>query len=91
VGISTRHCGSRSTGFGPPRLLSRQPSCAAQDHEAGLGVLTVDQQADNWRLAIARVRKLVERWGIRFPAISELDIEGADVGDINAEDIIPVF
>ena len=59
--------------------------------EAGLGILTYEQQADNWRLAIARVRKLVERWGIEFPAIPELDIEGVDVGDISAEDIIPVF
>jgi len=40
---------------------------------------------------MARVRKIVERWGIEFPAIPELDIEGVDVGDINAEDIIPVF
>jgi hypothetical protein len=37
------------------------------------------------------VRKLVERWDIQFPAIPELDIEGVDVGDITAEDIIPVF
>jgi len=59
--------------------------------EAGLGILTFEQQADNWRLAIARVRKLVERWDIQFPAIPELDIEGVDVGDITAEDIIPVF
>ena len=59
--------------------------------EAGPGILTYEQQADNWRLAIARVRKLVERWDIQFPAIPELDIEGVDVGDITAEDIIPVF
>jgi len=59
--------------------------------KAGLGILTVDEQADNWRLAIARVRKLVERWRIEFPAIPELDIAGADVGDIGPEDIIPVF
>jgi rubrerythrin len=59
--------------------------------EAGLGNLTYDQQADNWRLAIARVKKLVERWNIQFPAIPELDIAGVDVGDISAEDIIPVF
>ena len=50
-----------------------------------------NEQAENWRLAIARVRKIVERWGIEFPAIPELDIEGVDVGDIDAEDIIPVF
>jgi hypothetical protein len=37
------------------------------------------------------VAKLVERWGIEFPAIPELDISGVDVGEIEAEDIIPVF
>jgi rubrerythrin len=63
------------------------------DHarEAGLGVLSYDEQAENWRLAMARVRKIVERWGIEFPAIPELDIEGTDVGDIDAADIIPIF
>jgi len=59
--------------------------------QAGLGVLTYDEQAENWRVALARVRKLVERWGIEFPAIPELDITGVDVGDIGPEDIIPVF
>jgi hypothetical protein len=58
----------------------------------GLGVLSFEEQADNWRVAMARVRKIVERWGIAFPAIPELDIEGVDVSDdINPEDIIPVF
>ena len=38
------------------------------------------------------VRAIVQRWGIEFPAIPELDIEGVDVSaDINPEDIIPVF
>ena len=61
------------------------PATRPQDiaREAGLGILTYEQQADNWRLAIARVRKLVERWDIQFPAIPELDIEGVDVGDID--------
>ena len=58
---------------------------------AGLGILSYDEQADNWRVAIARVRKLVERWKIEFPAIPELDIKGVEVGDITAEDIVPVF
>lgn len=59
--------------------------------EAGLGVLSYQEQADNWRLAIARVARLIERWGIEFPAIPELDIGGVEVGPIAAEDIIPVF
>jgi hypothetical protein len=33
----------------------------------------------------------VEDWGIKFPAIPELDLEGVDVGNITADDIIPVF
>jgi hypothetical protein len=40
---------------------------------------------------MARVRKIVERWGIQFPAIPELDVDGVDIGDISPEDIIPVF
>ena len=49
------------------------------------------EQADNWRYAIAKVKKVVEDWGIKFPAIPELDLDGVDVGDITAADIIPVF
>ncbi len=60
--------------------------------EGGFGVLSYEQQAENWRAAIARVRAIVTRWGIAFPAIPELDIEGVDVSDdINPEDIILVF
>lgn len=59
--------------------------------DGGLGVLSVDEQAENWRVALAKVSKIVGRWGIEFPAIPELDIEGVDVGDITHEDIIPVF
>jgi hypothetical protein len=59
--------------------------------DGGLGVLTYDEQAENWLLALARVRALVEEWGIAFPAIPELNLDGVDVGHIGPEDIIPVF
>jgi hypothetical protein len=59
--------------------------------DGGLGVLTYDEQAENWRVALAKVRAIVEEWGIAFPAIPELDLDGVDVGDIGPEDIIPVF
>ncbi len=57
----------------------------------GLGVLRFEEQAENWRTALARVRAIVEEWGIAFPAIPELDLDGVDVGEIGPEDIIPVF
>jgi hypothetical protein len=37
------------------------------------------------------VRAIVERWGIEFPAIPELDIDGVKVDVTDPEDIIPVF
>ena len=55
-------------------------------------MLSYEEQAENWRVAMARVRAIVTRWGIDFPAIPELDIDGVYVSDdINPEDIIPVF
>ncbi|MQA95110.1 MAG: hypothetical protein GEV11_10865 [Streptosporangiales bacterium] len=60
--------------------------------DAGLGVLSFEEQAENWRIAMAKVKAIVQRWGIDFPAIPELDVEGVELpDDINAEDIIPVF
>jgi hypothetical protein len=83
----------------PPMLFWKLPDYFLTNHrvllniarKAGLGILTVDEQAENWRVAIAKVRKLLERWHIEFPAIPELDIDGVDVGDITDADIIPVF
>lgn len=83
----------------PPNLFWELPNYFIPNHrvlmdaarQAGLGVLSYDQQAENWRIAIARVKKVVEDWGIKFPAIPELDISGVDVSNITAADIIPVF
>ena len=75
----------------PPYFLDNHRVLMDCARDAGLGVLTYDEQAENWRLAIAKVKKVVNDWGIKFPAIPELDIEGVDVGNITAADIIPVF
>jgi rubrerythrin len=76
----------------PPYFMANHRILMNHAREGGLGVLSYEEQAENWRVAIARVRAIVQRWGIAFPAIPELDIEGVDVADdINPEDIIPVF
>src|SRR5579885_427564 len=75
----------------PPYFLENHRALMQYARQAGLGVLSYDEQAENWRMAIAKVRKVVGDWGIKFPAIPELDIEGVDVGNITAADIIPVF
>jgi hypothetical protein len=76
----------------PPYFLPNHRVLMSHARDGGLGVLSYEEQAENWRVAMARVRKIVTRWGIAFPAIPELDIDGVDVADdINPEDIIPVF
>jgi hypothetical protein len=75
----------------PPYFLNNHRILIDIAREAGLGVLTYDEQAANWRLAMARVKHLVDRWGIEFPAIPELDISGVEVGDLQPEEIVPVF
>ncbi|MFN2459825.1 MAG: hypothetical protein ABR591_03915 [Candidatus Velthaea sp.] len=75
----------------PDYFLPNHRVLVQHSRDGGLGVLTYDEQAENWRTALARVRAIVEEWGIEFPAIPELDLDGVDVGHIGPEDIIPVF
>ncbi len=75
----------------PDYFLPNHRVLVQHARDGGLGVLTYDEQAENWRTALARVRAIVETWGFEFPAIPELDLDGVDVGDIGPEDIIPVF
>jgi rubrerythrin len=75
----------------PPYFLDNHRILMDHARDAGLGVLSYDEQARNWEKALARVRAITSRWGIEFPAIPELDLDGVEVGEIGAEDIIPVF
>ncbi|GAA3314139.1 hypothetical protein [Nonomuraea dietziae] len=75
----------------PPYFLDNHRVLMDHAREAGLGVLSYEEQAENWRVAMARIRAIVERWGIEFPAIPELDIEGVHVDFLDPEEIIPVF
>jgi hypothetical protein len=75
----------------PPYFLDNHRVLMAHAREAGLGVLGYEEQAENWRRALAHVAAIVGRWGIEFPAIPELGIDGVPAGDIAPEDVIPVF
>jgi len=54
---------------------------------------TLPQNSCLRRRAIARIRAMVQRWGIGLPAIPELGIEGVDniSADISPQDIVPAF
>lgn len=58
--------------------------------EAGLGILSMEDRAENWRAAVLRMKGVIEPHGIAFPAIPEIGIDGETVA-FDPDDIIPVF
>lgn len=57
---------------------------------AGLGILTLDERKENWRAAVLKMKGLLEPYGITFPALPEVGIDGETVA-FDPSDIIPVF
>lgn len=70
------------------RPAHRMLEDAARD--AGLGILSEEERAENWRGAVLKLKGLVEPHGIEFPGLPEVGIDGRTVA-FDPEDIIPVF
>jgi rubrerythrin len=62
----------------------------ATAREAGLGILTEAERAENWRSAVLRLKGVLEPYGVEFPALPEIGIDGKTVA-FDPDDIIPVF
>jgi hypothetical protein len=58
--------------------------------DAGLGILTLEERRDNWRAAVLKLKGVLDPYGVEFPAIPEIGIDGKTV-TFDSEDIIPVF
>lgn len=58
--------------------------------DAGLGILTEDERAENWRTAVLRLKGLLEPHGVEFPALPEIGVDGKTVA-FDPHDIVPVF
>ena len=75
----------------PPEFLAAHHELEEIARRAGLGVATLDVKREVWRQAMFKVKAVVERYGIAFPAMPEVGITGQEVVDISYDDIIPVF
>ncbi len=73
-----------------PTFLPAHRMLEATAREAGLGILTEDERAENWRLAVLRLKGVLEPHGVEFPALPEVGIDGKTVA-FDPDDIIPVF
>jgi rubrerythrin len=58
--------------------------------DAGLGILSLTERAENWRAAVLKLKGLLEPHGIAFPALPEVGIDGETVA-FDPADIVPVF
>jgi hypothetical protein len=75
----------------PPEYLDVQRHLEDVARQAGLGVATFETKQENWRLAMLKVKAVVEPYGIDFPAMPEVGITGKEVVNIDPSEIIPVF
>lgn len=74
----------------PETFLPAQRQIEEVARSAGFGVLTKDQRYDNWRTAVVRLKTIVEPYGVLFPALPEIDVDGEDVS-FDADKIVPIF
>jgi hypothetical protein len=59
--------------------------------DAGLGIPSIQEREEAWRSAVLKVGAALKRYDIRLPEIPELGVSGDDVGDIEGDEIVPVF
>jgi rubrerythrin len=74
----------------PETFLPAQRLLEEKAREAGFGVLTLDKRRENWRTAVIRLKTIVEPYGIKFPALPEVGIEGEEVA-FDSDKIVPIF
>lgn len=74
----------------PAHFIAIQRELEDVARSAGLGVLTLEERKANWRTAVLRMKANLDPYGIVFPALPEVGIEGREVA-FDADKIIPIF
>lgn len=75
----------------PDDFIPNQREAEEIARKAGFGVPEYEQKKQNWRRAMLNLKGVLDRYGIPFPAIPEVDITGQEVTDVDIKDIVPVF
>jgi rubrerythrin len=74
----------------PPGFIESQREIEAVARTAGLGVLSYEERKENWKTAVLRMKANLDPYGIEFPALPEVGIDGREVV-FDPEKIIPIF
>ena len=74
----------------PPTFIPAQRHLDEVARGAGLGILSLEERKENWKTAVLRMKANLDPYGIEFPALPEVGIEGREVV-FDPEKIIPIF
>lgn len=74
----------------PPNFIQAQRLLEEEARAAGFGILTVEERKQNWRTAVLRMKANLDPYGIKFPALPEVGIDGESVA-FDPEKIVPIF
>ena len=75
----------------PDDFIENQRAGEAVARTAGFAIPAYEAKKANWRAAILNLKGALDKYGIPFPAIPEVDITGQEISDVDMQDIIPVF
>lgn len=75
----------------PEDYIANQREAEEIARQAGFGVPEYAAKKQNWRRAMLNLKGVLDRYGIPFPALPEIDITGEEITDVNSGDIVPVF
>jgi len=74
----------------PPTFLEAHRGLEQIAREAGLGILSLEERRENWRAAVLRMKANLDQYGIAFPALPEIGVDGATVA-FDPDKIVPIF
>jgi hypothetical protein len=74
----------------PPDFIGVQRHCEEVARAAGFGVPRFDVKKENWRSAVLKLKALLDRYEVPFPAIPEIGISGFETR-VDPNQIVPVF
>lgn len=75
----------------PSDFIATQREAEAIARDAGFFIPDYEQKKENWRKSMLNLKGLLDKYGIPFPAIPEVGIQGQEITAIDWDDIIPVF
>lgn len=75
----------------PEDFIGNQLEAEEMCRQAGFGVPEPELKKKVWRRAMLNLKGILDRYGIPFPALPEVDITGHEVNDVDFNDIVPVF